>query len=165
MISPLSSHNLLTPTCELTAACSQQVVPAVYTIGRVWDGLIGKTLPCHLSAVNINMTGHQFYTLSRVWQKKKPHLSEFDGNGGARGRAWLMFTQSRRTAVYNSWSPRPRVHKENESASLLIPSAGRDKLSPLMKSFRRLHAGSVCLCLCVCWEGLSMWTAHTLKCY
>lgn len=85
MISPLSSHNLLTPTCELTAACSQQVVPAVYTIGRVWDGLIGKTLPCHPSAVNINMTGHQFYTLSRVWQKKKPHLSEFHGNGGARG--------------------------------------------------------------------------------
>lgn len=73
-----------------------------------------------------------------------------------------MFTQSRRTAVYDSWSPRPRVHKENESASLLIPSTGRDKLSPLMKSFRRLHAGSVRLCLRVCWEGLSMWTAHTM---
>lgn len=85
MISPPSSHNLLTPTCELTAACSQQVVPAVYTIGRVWDGLIGKTLPRHPSAVDINMTGHQFYTLSRVWQKKKPHLSEFHGNGGATG--------------------------------------------------------------------------------
>ena len=33
------------------------------------------------------------------------------------------------------------VNKQSMSASLLIPSAGRDKLSPLMKSFHRLHAG------------------------
>lgn len=46
-------------------------------------------------------------------------------------------------SAYDSRSPRFHVDEEHESASLLIPSAGRDKLSPLMKSFHRLHAGSV----------------------
>lgn len=46
-------------------------------------------------------------------------------------------------SAYNSRSPRFHVNEERKSASLLIPSAGRDKLSPLMKSFHRLNAGSV----------------------
>lgn len=58
--------------------------------------------------------------------------------------------------MHDSWSPRSRVHKEHKSASLLIPSTGRDKLSLLMKSFHRLHVGSVG------GKSLSMWTVHTL---
>ncbi len=45
-------------------------------------------------------------------------------------------------SAYDSRSLRFHVNEERERASLLIPSAGRDKLSPLMKSFHRLHAGS-----------------------
>lgn len=51
-----------------------------------------------------------------------------------------MFTQSRRTIVHDSRFLRFHVHKEHKSASLLIPSTGRDKLSPLMKSFHGLQA-------------------------
>lgn len=58
--------------------------------------------------------------------------------------------------MHDSWYPRSRIHKEHKSASLLIPSIGRDKLSPLMKSFHRLHVGSVG------GKSLSMWTVHTL---
>lgn len=46
-------------------------------------------------------------------------------------------------SAYDSPSLRFHVNKERESASLLILSAWRDKLSPLMKSFHRLRAGTV----------------------
>lgn len=74
-----------------------------------------------------------------------------------------MFTQSRGTySAYDSRSPRFHINKESESASLLIPSAGRDKLSPLMKSFHRLHAGRA---RARERESLSMRSVHTPSYY
>lgn len=125
----------------LQAACSQQVVPAVDTIGRLSNGLITETLcppvtpvlaPLH-DSISMHKIDSNWKEAARLWW-----LPWEDGGGGQ--ERWPMFTQSRQTIVHDNRSLRFRVHEEHKSASLLIPSAGRDKLSPLMKSFHRLHA-------------------------
>lgn len=87
--------------------------------------------------------------------KKMQHISVTvaslaQGEGGP-GEMTHVYPKQADYSAYDSWSQRFRVNKESESASLLIPSAGRDKLSPLMKSFHRLHAGGqgrerACVC-------------------
>lgn len=57
------------------------------------------------------------------------------------GRAGHVYPEPLDYSAHDSPCPRFHVNKESESASLLIASAGRDKLSPLMKSFHRLHTG------------------------
>lgn len=63
------------------------------------------------------------------------------GNKGTQAQGDVYPKQAGRSAC-DSRSPGFHVNKENKSASLLIPSAGRDKLSPLMKSFHRLCSGA-----------------------
>lgn len=83
------------------------------------------------------LTGHQhdlcWQSPNNLWLSKEgPRLWELAH----------VYPKHAGCCTCDSSSPRLHVNEESESASLLIPFAGRDKLSPLMKSFHWVHGGT-----------------------